>query len=143
MAHLLGADDISLVVGTRTLLSGVSLGLDDGDRVGVVGPNGAGKSTLLRLLAGTQESDGGRVTRVGGSRTAMLVQRDDDSAGATIRDLVHGSTATHEWAGDAGIRSVHAGLLGDLDLDGPAAHLSGGSGGGSRSRPSWSRTPTS
>ncbi|MBN0042335.1 ABC-F family ATP-binding cassette domain-containing protein [Cellulosimicrobium cellulans] len=126
MAHLLGADGISLTVGTRTLLDDVSLGLDDGDRVGIVGPNGAGKSTLLRLLAGTQQPDGGRVTRVGGLRVGLLDQRDDAGTGATIRDLVHGDAATHAWASDASIRTVHAGLLGDLDLDAPADTLSGG-----------------
>nr|WP_029253015.1 ABC-F family ATP-binding cassette domain-containing protein [Paraoerskovia marina] len=126
MAHLLGADGISLTVGTRTLLDGISLGLDDGDRIGVVGPNGAGKSTLLRLLGGTQAPDAGRVTTAGGTRVSMLVQRDESPAGATIRDLVHGSAQTHEWASDAGIRSVHEGLLADLDLDAPATHLSGG-----------------
>ncbi len=126
MAHLLGADAISLTVGTRTLFDSVSLGLDDGERVGVVGPNGAGKSTLLRLLAGTREPDAGRVTRLGGLRLGMLDQRDDAPAGATVRDLVHGDAAVHDWASDAGIRAVHAGLLGDLDLDAPAATLSGG-----------------
>ncbi len=126
MAHLLGADGIRLVVGTRTLLDGVSLGLDDGDRVGVVGPNGAGKSTLLRLLAGTATPDAGRVTRVGGLRIGMLDQRDESPEGTSIRDLVHGESAEHTWAGDAGIRAVHAGLLADLDLDAPASTLSGG-----------------
>ncbi|WP_353708568.1 ABC-F family ATP-binding cassette domain-containing protein [Cellulosimicrobium sp. ES-005] len=126
MAHLLGADGISLTVGTRTLLDDVSLGLDDGDRVGIVGPNGAGKSTLLRLLAGTQQPDGGRVTRVGGLRVGLLDQRDDVGTGATIRDLVHGDAATHAWASDASVRTVHAGLLADLDLDAPADTLSGG-----------------
>ncbi|MGW6227092.1 ABC-F family ATP-binding cassette domain-containing protein [Cellulosimicrobium cellulans] len=126
MAHLLGADGISLTVGTRTLLDDVSLGLDDADRVGIVGPNGAGKSTLLRLLGGTQQPDGGRVTRVGGLRVGLLDQRDDVGTGATIRDLVHGDAATHAWASDASIRTVHAGLLADLDLDAPADTLSGG-----------------
>ena len=126
MAHLLGADGISLTIGTRTLLDGVSLGLDDGDRIGVVGPNGAGKSTLLRLLAGTATPDGGRVTRVGGSRLGMLDQRDEARPGATVLDLVHGDDATHEWASDARIRAVHSGLLADLDLDQPVSTLSGG-----------------
>lgn len=126
VAHLLGADGIALTVGTRTLLDDVSLGLDDGDRVGIVGPNGAGKSTLLRLLAGTQQPDGGRVTRVGGLRVGLLDQRDDVGTGATIRDLVHGDAATHAWASDASVRGVHDGLLTDLDLDEPADTLSGG-----------------
>ncbi|MEG3614398.1 ABC-F family ATP-binding cassette domain-containing protein [Isoptericola haloaureus] len=126
MAHLLGADSISLTIGTRTLLDDVSLGLDDGDRIGVVGPNGAGKSTLLRMLAGTALPDDGRITRVGGSRLGMLDQRDDVPEGATVLDLVHGDDETHEWASDPRVRAVHAGLLADLDLDKPATTLSGG-----------------
>lgn len=126
MAHLLGADGIALAVGTRTLLRDISLGLDDGDRVGVVGPNGAGKSTLLRLLAGTTQPDAGRVTKVGGSTLGMLDQRDDSPPGATILDLVHGTSETHEWASDARVRMVHDGLLADLPLDAPATTLSGG-----------------
>jgi ATP-binding cassette subfamily F protein uup len=81
MAHLLGADSVSLTLGTRMLLDDVSLGIDDGIRTGVVGPNGAGKSTLLRVLAGLREPDAGRVTRAGGVRVALLDQRDELPAG--------------------------------------------------------------
>jgi ATPase subunit of ABC transporter with duplicated ATPase domains len=126
MAHLLGLDAVSLTVGTRTLLDGVSLGLDDGLRVGVVGPNGAGKSTLLRLLARRQEPDAGRVTHAGGLRIGLLDQRDELPDGTTIRQTVHGADETHEWARDSRIRAVHVGLLGDLDLDADVATLSGG-----------------
>ena len=126
MAHLLGADAISLTVGTRTLLDSVSLGVDDGMRIGVVGPNGAGKSTVLRLLAQTQQPDSGRVTHAGDLRVGLLDQRDELPAGATVLDLVHGSDAEHTWAGDAGIRAVHAGLLTDVALDADVALLSGG-----------------
>ncbi|NTW40023.1 MAG: ABC-F family ATP-binding cassette domain-containing protein [Cellulomonadaceae bacterium] len=126
MAHLLGADAISLTVGTRTLLDDVSLGLDDGMRIGVVGPNGAGKSTILRLLARTQEPDAGRVTHTGGLRIGMLDQRDENPAGATVLDAVHGDDAEHTWAGEAGIRAIHAGLLADVDLAAELTTLSGG-----------------
>ncbi|MFI2753335.1 ABC-F family ATP-binding cassette domain-containing protein [Cellulomonas sp. P22] len=126
MAHLLGADSVSLTLGTRTLLDHVSLGIDDGMRVGVVGPNGAGKSTLLRVLAGLQGPDDGRVTRAGGVRVAVLDQRDELPPGKTVRDLVHGDADEHTWATDSRIRSVHAGLLGDLSLDDDVATLSGG-----------------
>ena len=126
MAHLLGADAISLTVGTRTLLDSVSLGVDDGMRIGVVGPNGAGKSTVLRLLAQRQEPDSGRVTHAGDLRVGLLDQRDELPAGATVLDLVHGSDAEHTWAGDAGIRAVHAGLLADVALDADVGLLSGG-----------------
>ena len=126
MAHLLGADAISLTVDTRTLLDAVSLGVDAGMRVGVVGPNGAGKSTVLRLLAKRFEPDAGRVTYAGGVRVGLLDQRDELPAGTRVRDLVHGDDAVHTWAGDAAVRAVHTGLLGDVDLDTDVAHLSGG-----------------
>jgi ABC transport system ATP-binding/permease protein len=126
MAHLLGLDSVTLTLGTRTLLEDVSLGLDDGLRVGVVGPNGAGKSTLLRLLARRQAPDSGRVTHSGGLRVGLLDQRDELPGGTTIRETVHGTDETHEWARDSRIRAVHAGLLADLDLDADVATLSGG-----------------
>ncbi|GGC16414.1 ABC-F family ATP-binding cassette domain-containing protein [Cellulomonas carbonis] len=126
MAHLLGMDSVSFTVGTRTLLEDVSIGVDDGMRVGVVGPNGAGKSTLLRLLARRQEPDSGRVTHAGGVRVGLLDQRDDLPAGTTVRDAVHGAVPDHTWARDARTRGVHEGLLGDLDLEADVARLSGG-----------------
>ncbi|WP_029289983.1 ABC-F family ATP-binding cassette domain-containing protein [Cellulomonas sp. HZM] len=125
MAHLLGADRVTLTLGTRTLLDGVSLGLDDGQRIGVVGPNGAGKSTLLGVLSGAQEPDDGRVTRSGGTRVAVLEQRDELGTG-TVLDAVHGGADEHEWASDARIRAVHDGLLPDVDLSARVADLSGG-----------------
>ncbi|AEI11106.1 ABC-F family ATP-binding cassette domain-containing protein [Cellulomonas gilvus] len=125
MAHLLGADRVTLALGTRVLLDALSLGLDDGQRIGVVGPNGAGKSTLLRVLAGVQEPDDGRVTRAGGTRLAMLDQRDDLPPG-TVLDVVHGTADAHEWASDSRIRAVHAGLLPDVALDADVSTLSGG-----------------
>jgi len=125
MAHLLGADRVTLTLGTRTLLDEVSLGLDDGARIGVVGPNGAGKSTLLRVLSGAQAPDAGRVTRAGSTRVAVLDQRDELAAG-TVLDAVHGSADPHLWASDARIRAVHAGLLSDVALDAEISTLSGG-----------------
>ena len=76
MAHLLGAENIALEYPTRTVFDHVTLGIDEGDRIGVVGRNGDGKSTLLRLLSGRLEPDSGRVTRRGGVRIGMLDQSD-------------------------------------------------------------------
>ena len=126
MAHLLGAESIRISVGSRLLLDDVTLGIDDGSRVGVLGPNGAGKSTLLAALAGAREVDGGRVTRSGGTRVAMLLQSDGFAPGDTVRTAVHGEAPEHEWASRAPVRDIHAGLLADLDLDGPVSALSGG-----------------
>ncbi len=126
MAHLLGAESIRIAVGSRLLLDDVTLGIGDGGRVGLLGPNGAGKSTLLAALAGAREVDGGRVTRSGGTRVAMLAQSDDFAPGDTVRTAVHGDAPEHEWASQAPIRDVHAGLLADVDLDARVAALSGG-----------------
>ena len=126
MAHLLGVENLRLTVGSRLLLDDVTLGLEDGTRLGVLGPNGAGKSTLLAALAGRREPDGGRVTRTGGVSVALLSQADDLPPGATVRTAIHGQTPEHEWASDAGVRDIHAGLIADLDLDADVATLSGG-----------------
>ena len=126
MAHLLGAESIRIAVGSRLLLDDVTLGIGDGGRVGLLGPNGAGKSTLLAALAGAREVDGGRVTRSRGTRVAMLAQSDDFAPGDTVRTAVHGDAPEHEWASQAPIRDIHAGLLADVDLDARVAALSGG-----------------
>ena len=125
MAHLLGADRVTLTLGTRTLLDGVSLGLDDGQLIGVVGPNGAGKSTLLRVLSGQQSPDDGRVTRSGGTRVAVLDQRDELGSG-TVLAHIHGTAEQYEWAADPRIRAVHDGLLPDVDMTADVSTLSGG-----------------
>ena len=126
MAHLLGVENLRLTVGSRLLLDEVTLGLEDGTRVGVLGPNGAGKSTFLAALAGQREPDGGRVTRTGGVSVAVLSQSDDLPPGATVRTAIHGEVPEHEWASDPSVRDIHAGLIADLDLDADVATLSGG-----------------
>ena len=126
MAHLLGVENLRLTVGSRLLLDEVTLGLEDGTRVGVLGPNGAGKSTFLAALAGRREPDGGRVTRTGGVSVAVLSQADDLPPGATVRTAIHDQAPEHEWASDPAVRDIHAGLIADLDLDADVATLSGG-----------------
>ena len=126
MAHRIGLESIRIAVGPRLLLDDVTLGIEDGLRVGVLGPNGAGKSTLLAALAGAREVDGGRVTRAGGTRVAMLRQTDDLPGAATVRRAVHGGAPEHEWASDPAVRDIHAGLLADIDPGADVAALSGG-----------------
>ena len=115
------------------MLAGVTLGIADGDRVGVVGLNGGGKSTLLRLLAGVETPNGGAAVRVGGLTSALLGQGDDLEGSRTVRDELVGGRADHEWAGDRAFRSVLDGLLGGVSvgrlergLDTLIAPLSGG-----------------
>src|SRR6478609_4763223 len=126
MAHLLGAEALHLEFPTKVVFDSVSLGIDEGDRIGVVGRNGDGKSSLLAMLAGRLEPDGGRVTVRGGVRVGVLDQADTLDDTQTIRETVVGDRPEHDWAGDARTRDVIAGLLGDLAWDGPIAGLSGG-----------------
>ncbi|WEH33898.1 ABC-F family ATP-binding cassette domain-containing protein [Streptomyces sp. AM 4-1-1] len=116
--NLVNVESVSKVYGTRALLDGVSLGVSEGDRIGVVGRNGDGKTTLIRMLAKLEEADTGRVTHNGGLRLGVLTQHDSLDPRATVRHEVIGDLADHEWAGDAKIRDVLTGLFGGLDLPG-------------------------
>ena len=113
---------------SRVLLDGVSLGVDHGERIGVVGLNGGGKTTLLDIITGVRPPDGGRVSRIGGLNLAHLAQGDALPEGARVRDVVLAAwdgAAEHEWAGDAKVRDVLDGLgIGDLDRG--VTGLSGG-----------------
>src|SRR4029079_11653909 len=126
MAHLLGAEALHLEFPTKVVFDSVSLGVDEGDRIGIVGRNGDGKSSLLAMLAGRLEPNAGRVTLRGGVRVGVLDQGDTLDDSLTIREAVVGDTPDHEWAGDSRVRDVIAGLLTDLDWDGSVAPLSGG-----------------
>ncbi|MBP8536910.1 ABC-F family ATP-binding cassette domain-containing protein [Streptomyces sp. MK37H] len=116
--NLVNVESVGKVYGTRALLDGVSLGVNEGDRIGVVGRNGDGKTTLIRILAKLEPADDGRVTHAGDLRLGVLTQHDSLDPAATIRHEVIGDLADHEWAGDAKIRDVLTGLFGGLDLPG-------------------------
>ncbi|MFS0866994.1 ABC-F family ATP-binding cassette domain-containing protein [Microbacterium sp. 179-B 1A2 NHS] len=126
MAHLLGAEALHLEYPTKVVFEGVSLGVDEGDRIGIVGRNGDGKSSLMAMLAGRREPDSGRVTVRGGVTIGVLEQSDVLDDDLTVGRAVVGDGPEHEWAGDARVRDVLAGLLGDLDWDAAIGSLSGG-----------------
>lgn len=126
MVHLLGAETVSLEFPTKTVFDSVTVGLNEGDRIGVVGRNGDGKSTLLKLLAKTLQPDSGRVTYRGSLKVGMLTQVDSFAGVTTIGEAVVGQRPEHEWAGDPKVRDVLAGLLGDLDWSKTIDELSGG-----------------
>lgn len=94
MAHLLGAENVSMSFGTRTVLDKLSLGLEDGDRIGMVGRNGDGKSTLMRLLAGRMSPDEGRVTKRGDVRVAYLDQTDVLDGALSVGEAIVGRPLT-------------------------------------------------
>lgn len=126
MAHLLGAESLHLEYPTRVVFDSVTLGIEEGDRIGIVGRNGDGKSSLLGMLAGTKEPDAGRVTVRGGTRIGVLSQADTLDDDLTIGEAVVGDTPEYEWAGDARTRDVIEGLLAELPWDARLASLSGG-----------------
>ncbi|MFB2585938.1 ABC-F family ATP-binding cassette domain-containing protein [Herbiconiux liukaitaii] len=126
MAHLLGAEALHLEYPTRVIFDSVTIGINEGDRIGIVGRNGDGKSTLLSLLSGRIEPDGGRVTRRRGVTLGMLDQADTVDSSQTVAQAVVGDLDEHEWAGDAKVRDVIGGLLGDVDWNALIGTLSGG-----------------
>ncbi|MGM1059819.1 ABC-F family ATP-binding cassette domain-containing protein [Saccharothrix sp. Mg75] len=131
MANLVNLENVSKSFGVRPLLDGVSLGVGEGDRIGVVGLNGGGKTTLLEVLAGLAEPDEGRVSQNRGLRMAVVTQRTELGEGSTVRNAVldplgYGAD-DHEWAADARVRSILDGLgITGFGLDSPVATMSGG-----------------
>jgi ATPase subunit of ABC transporter with duplicated ATPase domains len=134
LPNIVNLDRVSKAYAVGPILTDVSAGVEDDDRIGVVGLNGAGKSTLLRLLTTDEEPDDGRVTHRRDLRVAALPQSLDLPPAATVRDVVVGTAwlppafaAEHEWAGDAGVRTVLNGLgMPDLGLDAAVGPMSGG-----------------
>ncbi|RNM11648.1 ABC-F family ATP-binding cassette domain-containing protein [Nocardioides pocheonensis] len=126
MPNLVNLEKVSKSYGVRILLDEVSLGVGEGERIGVVGRNGDGKTTLLNLLAGRVEPDTGRVSRTRGLHVGYLDQRDllDDTH--TVREVVLAGKADHEWAADATTREVVEVLLAGIALDRVVHTLSGG-----------------
>ena len=126
MAHLLGAEALHLEYPAKVVFDAVSLGVDEGDRIGIVGRNGDGKSSLLAMLAGRLEPHRGRVTVRGGVTVGVLDQGDTLDDADTVGHAVVGDTPEHEWAGDPRIREILGGLLTDLDWSARLDTLSGG-----------------
>ena len=112
--------------GTRTLLDAVSLGVDEGDAIGVVGRNGDGKTTLLRVLTGARSPTPGGSPPSGLSVGISATRADDFARGATVRGVIVGGRPDHIWAAEPGIRDVVGDLLSGVDWTRRSARLSGG-----------------
>lgn len=126
MAHLLGGESLRLSFPTKLVFESVTVGVNEGDRIGIVGRNGDGKSSLLAMLAGRLEPTAGRVTSRGGTRIGVLDQSDTLDPTLTVAQSIVGDTPEHVWAGDPTIRDVITGLVTDLPWDGLVGELSGG-----------------
>lgn len=126
MAILLGCDSISLDYPTKQIFLEVTLGVYEGDRIGIVGRNGDGKSTLLRLLTGETEPDAGRVTHRRDLAVGLLGQHDALDDTDTVQHAVIGDMPEYEWASSPRIREILSGLIADVPWDGLIGALSGG-----------------
>ncbi len=126
MAHLLGAENIAHEFATKRVFNGITVGLNDGDRIGIVGRNGDGKSTLLKILAKRMQADEGRVTYRSDLRVGILDQSDTLEQTLTVANAVVGETAEHVWASNPKVRDVITGLLNDIDWNQTVGALSGG-----------------
>ncbi len=126
MAHLLGAENLHLEFPTRVIFDSITIGVNEGDRVGIVGRNGDGKSTLLSLLSGRLKPNDGRVTVRGGVTIGMLDQTDVLDQTITVGNAIVGDTEEYIWASDPVIRDVIDGLIRDIPWDAVIGSLSGG-----------------
>jgi ATPase subunit of ABC transporter with duplicated ATPase domains len=126
VAHLLGAEQVSLEFPTKSVFDSITVGVSEGDRIGIVGRNGDGKSTLIKVLAKRMEPGSGRVTWRGDIRVGFLTQTDEIDSELSVAQTVVGDRPEFEWASDPKIRDVFAGLISDLDWNQSVGSLSGG-----------------
>src|SRR6266446_8444536 len=128
LAPIISAQGLSKTYGAAPLFQNISFTVSEGDRIGVIGPNGSGKSTLLEMLIDRVKPDSGDVAIRKGTRLSSVAQISEFSAGVTIRSVIE--TALDRAAvPDAERASRFAetlGRAGFVDLDAPAATLSGG-----------------
>ena len=127
--NVVNVEEVSKAFDIKELLVGVSLGVSEGDRIGIVGRNGTGKSTLMKVIAGVEAPDAGRVTKSNSARIGLLSQVDSANSESTVGEVVLGDTAKHEWASEPNIREVFTGLFGSFDdhiFDRKFGQLSGG-----------------
>lgn len=122
----LGLERVSLEFATKTIFADVTIGVFEGDRIGIVGRNGDGKSTLLHLLSGRMKPDSGRVTKRGGLTFGILDQRDPLDDNATVREAALENSEDYEWAADPQSREIVEALLGGINLEARVGTLSGG-----------------
>jgi ABC transport system ATP-binding/permease protein len=127
--NIVNLEDVSKAFDIKELLISVSLGVSEGDRIGIVGRNGSGKSTLMKVMADFEPPDSGRVTKSNSAKIGLLSQVDSANPESTVGEVVLGDSKKHEWASDPNIREVFTGLFGSFDdhiFDRTFGQLSGG-----------------
>ena len=127
--NVVNIEEVFKAFDIKELLVGVSLGVSEGERIGIVGRNGSGKSTLMKVIAGTELPDAGQVRKSNSARIGILSQVDVENPESTVGEVILGDTAKHEWASEPNIREVFTGLFGSFDdhiFDRKFGQLSGG-----------------
>lgn len=124
--NILNIEHVSKIFGDKTLFDDISLGVHQGDKIGVLGVNGTGKSTLLKIIAGLEVPDDGEVIFGRGIRTAFLPQNPEFPAGARVLSYV--TEGKHDLDGGEPVSEAKTILtkLGIYAFDEPVDHLSGG-----------------
>ena len=113
--NIVNIEEVSKAFDINPLLEKVSLGVSEGERIGIVGRNGCGKSTLMKIIAAIEPADSGRVTKSNSVNIGLLSQVDKEDPTATVGDVVLGRKEKHEWASDAAVREIFTGLFGGFD----------------------------
>ena len=125
--NLLILEKVSKSYTDKILFDQVSLGINEGDRIGVIGINGTGKSTLLKIIAGLEEPDEGTVTRGKKVRIEYLPQAPTfDETKTILENVVHGKKAEEEYRNLEGEAKTMLEKLGIEDINGRIDMLSGG-----------------
>ncbi len=122
----IGLEHVSLSFATKNIFNDATIGVNEGDRIGIVGKNGDGKSTLLRLFAGSQTPDEGRVSKRSGIAVGFLNQYDSLDDNATVRQAALDNREEYEWASQTSSREIVQTLLNGISLESHIGDLSGG-----------------
>ena len=123
--NILNMEHITKVYGDKVIFDDISVGIHQGDKIGIIGINGTGKTTFLRILAGLEEADEGQVIRQNGLRLSYLSQHPQFPEGATILSYVSEGKREADWNPETDAHMV-LNKLGIADHEEEIAHLSGG-----------------
>lgn len=126
MVSCLQIEGLTKSFGDRLLFADMTLGVYEGDKIGIVAQNGAGKSTLLSIIAGREDYDSGRVVFRDGLRVGYLEQYPEyDPEKSVLANALPARRRDDAWDLEDRTRSL-LGLFGMHDVDRPAGTLSGG-----------------
>ena len=123
--NVLNMEHISKVYGDKVIFDDISVGIHQGDKIGIIGINGTGKTTFLRILAGLEEADEGQVITQNGLRLAYLSQHPVFPQKATILSYVSQGKREEDWNPETDAHMV-LNRLGITDHEEEIDHLSGG-----------------